>query len=215
MIRFLRGFRARKNADSIYKKTIITAIMSSAPELDTHTLSIALANYYRSARGMKTALAVSGGDRGFADMLRDSECVSIDPPGYDDGIMRYYLIRDLSDIERIAAAVPERLVLDLGCIRGDISTKELLICDRICALISTSPWRCLDTREFLAATIVKETGLRQRFRNRAYSVAGREEDDLAIGREFGISIRRIRGRELICDPYRLTRDDLERLNVFN
>ncbi|MCI7469559.1 MAG: hypothetical protein PUG68_06255 [Lachnospiraceae bacterium] len=209
MIRFSGNTKAGKD---IFKRTETIGIIASAPETDTATASIALANYYRSAKGYNTALAIVGEDRGFADMLSHAECVDVEPPGYDDGVLRYYVLKSMTDLEKMKYRGLDRIVIDLGGDHGVYTSEELMMTDRIYAMISTTPWRRIYAREFLFSTIVNEEKLRQRFRNMTYSVSGSAGSDHDLGREFGIGIRSIRDLH-ICDPYRLTKENLKNLNL--
>lgn len=211
MIRF-SGHSGRK-AD-VFKRTQTIGIIASAPETDTATASIALANYYKSAKGYNTALAVAARDKGFSDMLTEAKCISPDPPGYSDGKLDYYIYNTREDIDRLMHRDFDRVVVDFGYFGDGCLTEDLIRIDRIIALISTTPWRTLYTREFLFSTIISKKELRPGFRNMAYSVAGTTISDRAISREFSIGIESIADIRNISDPYRLTKEDLRIISRF-
>lgn len=203
MIRFSGDSRKKQD---IFKKTHTIGMIASAPEIDIAAASIALANYYRSAKGYNTALAIAGDDDGFRDMLSGAECIDIDPCGYNNGILACYFLKNRNDLERMMDKGYDRIVIDLAA--GRYANEDLLQIERINAFISTTVWRIGSTRQFLHSTIIREERLRQRFGNTVYSVTGTAGMCRSISEEFRIGVQQTGELASISDPYRLTRDDL-------
>lgn len=210
MNRFSAVLRHHRN---IFKKSISYGVISSSPELDTLGISVSLANYFRSAKGFNTAIAVPGRDDSISHMLSDACCVSITPPGYDDGILTWYILDNLSDAFSLTSGEYDRIVVALRGSYHDYDPTDLLRFSHIIAVASSFSWRYRGTEEFLRSTIVQNEGMRQRFGNTVYMLEGTKSGNSDIRREFAIKVSDISAIRSISDPYRLTKSDLSLIST--
>lgn len=209
MIGFSAGSRNKRD---IFRQSIAYGIVSSTASIDTLTVSVMLANYFRSAKGYRTAVAVIRDNPSLKHMLVRAECVDVDPAGYDDGLMTYYITESPEDMLRLSDRGYERIIIDFGEYHaGDENV--LMETDRIRALVSTHDWRYHSAREFLFSTIVREEKLRQRFGNMVFSVAGTETGNRRLEEEFDLGVKEAEALWTVGNPCRMKKRDLEKVKL--
>lgn len=211
MNRFLKRTKVRED---IFRKTILYGIIAATPETDTLSVAITLAGYFRSVKGYRSALVSAWDDASLKSMLKTAECIDVEPSGYDDGVLKYYILNDLSELKLLRNKGYDSIVIDLGADYGRYIPDELLQIDCIKALVSTHPWRYQTARELLFSTIIREKELRQRLGNNVFSLSGTEQSNHRLSEEFHINVTDVSAFRMIPDPYRINKASFQLVEKF-
>ena len=199
MIAFLKNLK-KKN---IFKSTVCYCLVSVTERYDIMSASIALANYFASAKGYRTALAVTDQDETVLRMLSEKECISVDPTGYKDEYLTYYCVRESDDLKKLKCRSYERLVLASYAASFDRELQKEA--DQIRIFGDISPWQYYDIRKNNSYFITDKAEGEQQSGKQLYTASARKCDIARLMKEFGTTVIET---GFIKDPYRLEKTDL-------
>lgn len=165
--------------------------------------SIALSNYFASAKGYRSALAVMESDAAVLHMLSEKKCVDVEPAGYGDEFLSYYVIKSAEDVKKLKSKGFERIVIASD---AHLLSDELLSEIDVLRLFGDiSPWCYFDIRHNNRFFINSAEGV-QRSGKYLYSASARKCDIKRLRSEFGTEVI-LTG--YFSDPYKLSRTDLQ------
>lgn len=163
-----------------------------------------MTNYFASAKGYRSALVLMDDDEPMLHMLREKDCVDVEPVGYSDRYLKYYIATDQTDLKKLKEKGFERLVVCFGA--GMPEEAVIQEVDVLRAFADLTPWRYHSVRLFLRDHFIKNRQLGQRFGNLLFQVGeSRKEDRIRVEKEFKAEVRTM---AQIPDPYRLGKTDL-------
>ncbi len=196
---FLKGSRKR----DIFKRTVCYCTCAVTEHYDIMSAAIALANYFASARGYRSALAVTESSETVLRMLSEMKCVDVEPAGYADGFLTYYVIRDSRDVKMLKTKGYERIVIATDARSLDDDLLEEV--DILRLFGDVSPWCYYDIRKNNRFFISDSTEGVQRSGKFLYTASARKCDTKRLLTEFGT---RVIETGFFKDPYRLSKNDI-------
>lgn len=202
----MKGFLKSSKKRDVFKKTVCYGLISATEKYDIMSASIALANYFASAKGYRTALVIAEEDSAVLHMLSEKKCVDVEPVGYADEYLTYYCVSGAGELKRLKDRSFERLVVVTEASHLDDDLLREIDALRIFA--DLSPWRYQDLRKYYRNTLCSlgfhNTG-EQRLGRNLYTMSIRQNDMERFKKEFGANVIET---GYFKDPYRLGKADL-------
>ena len=199
MMRFLKGSRKK----DIFKKAVCYCACAVTERYDVTSATIALANYFGSAKGYSCAVAVTENSETVIRMLSEMKCVDVEPVGYADEFLKYYVIRDARDVKMLKTKGYERIVLAADAASLDAGLLEEI--DALRLFGDVSPWYYYDIRKNNRFFISDSAEGVQRSGKFLYTASARKCDAERLFTEFGT---RVIETGFFKDPYRLGKNDI-------
>lgn len=199
----MMGFLKSSRKKDVFKKTVCYCICAVTGRYDITSAAIALANYFVSAKGYSSAVAVTEGSEAVIRMLSEMKCVDVEPAGYADGFLTYYVIRDSKDVKMLKSKGYERIVIAADAESLDDDLLEEINCLRLFGDIS--PWCYYDIRKNNRFFISDSVEGVQRSGKFLYTASARKCDMERLMTEFKT---RVIETGFFKDPYRLGKNDI-------
>ena len=199
MTAFLKSVKRK----DIFRKTVCYGLISTSEKIDIMSASIALANYFASAKGYRTALVLNGEDQAELQMLSEMKCEDVDPVGYSDEYLTYYVVTNAGEMRELKNKDYERIVLKTDA--RQINDELVRETDHIRIFGDVSPWRYNDIRTTMRDSFRRCHFLEQGFGNCLYTASARDKDIERFRSEFNADVIQT---GFFRDPYRLERTDL-------
>lgn len=200
------GFLKSSKKKDIFRKTVCYGLVSAVKETDIRGTALALANYFASAKGYKTAFVLAKKDEPMNVMLSKLNCIDVNPMGYSDDYLTYYCISNAEELKKLRMKGFERLVMEID--PEYLDEDYVSETDHVRIFADISPWRYNSIRLFMRDNLLKRTVMRQRSGKCLYSVSSRKIDVKRLKKEFDLDMIET---GLISDPYRLDKDDLQKI----
>ncbi|MGN0240664.1 MAG: hypothetical protein ACI4CS_03160 [Candidatus Weimeria sp.] len=171
--------------------------------------AIALSNYFASAKGYRSALAVTDRSETVLRMLSEMKCVDLNPAGYADKFLTYYVIRDSRDVKMLKSKGYERIVIAADAGSADENMLEEV--DILRLFGDVSPWCYYDIRKNNRFFISDFTEGVQRSGKFLFTASARKCDTERLMTEFKT---RVIETGFFKDPYRLCKNDITMVERF-